>query len=59
MTVTRQTLLGNGGPIHLMGVGGAGMEPLAELLLRSGGSVTGCDLRQGPWSRKLEIPFRP
>jgi UDP-N-acetylmuramate--alanine ligase len=30
------------------------MEPLAELLLRSGGSVTGCDLRQGPWSRKLE-----
>ncbi len=54
MTVTWQTLLGNGGPIHLMGVGGAGMEPLAELILRSGGAVTGCDLRQGPWSGKLE-----
>lgn len=32
------------GPIHFMGVGGAGMSPLAEMVLRSGGSVTGCDL---------------
>ena len=36
------------GPIHFMGVCGAGMAPLAELVLRSGGSVTGCDLAGGP-----------
>lgn len=30
-------------PIHFMGIGGAGMLPLAELVVRSGGSVTGCD----------------
>ena len=32
------------GPIHFMGVRGAGMTPLAEMVLRSGASVTGCDL---------------
>ena len=32
------------GPIHFMGVCGAGMAPLAEMVLRSGASVTGCDL---------------
>lgn len=32
------------GTIHFMGAGGAGMAPLAELLLRSGATVTGCDL---------------
>ncbi len=32
------------GPIHFMGVGGAGMAPLAEMVLRSGAVVTGCDL---------------
>ena len=32
------------GPIHFMGVGGAGMAPLAEMVLRSGAAVTGCDL---------------
>jgi UDP-N-acetylmuramate--alanine ligase len=30
-----------------MGIGGAGMAPLAELVLRSGGRVTGCDSRPG------------
>ena len=35
------------GSVHFMGVGGAGMAPLAELVLRSGGSVTGCDLAHG------------
>ena len=39
--------LAAGGPVHFMGVGGAGMCALAELLLRSGGSVTGCDLNDG------------
>lgn len=32
------------GPIHFMGVGGAGMAPLAEMVVRSGATVTGCDL---------------
>lgn len=30
-----------------MGIGGAGMAPLAELLLRSGGRVSGCDAQPG------------
>lgn len=33
-------------PIHFMGVGGAGMFPLAELVLRSGGQVSGCDAKE-------------
>ncbi|HEY8469334.1 MAG TPA: UDP-N-acetylmuramate--L-alanine ligase [Longimicrobiales bacterium] len=33
------------GPIHFMGVNGAGMSALAELVLRSGGKATGCDAR--------------
>ncbi len=33
-------------PVHFMGVGGAGMYPLAELLLRSGGRVSGCDVKE-------------
>ena len=35
------------GPVHFMGVAGAGMAPLAELFLRSGLRVTGCDIQ--PW----------
>lgn len=32
-------------PVHFVGMGGAGMCALAELLLRSGGRVSGCDLK--------------
>lgn len=35
------------GPVHFMGVAGAGMSTLAELIVRDGGQVTGCDLRPG------------
>lgn len=35
------------GVVHFMGVGGAGMAPLAELVLARGGAVSGCDLRGG------------
>lgn len=35
-------------PVHFAGIGGAGMSALAELVLRSGGRVTGCDARHGP-----------
>jgi UDP-N-acetylmuramate--alanine ligase len=33
------------GPVHFVGIGGAGMCALAELLLRSGGRVSGCDAK--------------
>ena len=42
------------GPVHFMGVGGAGMAPLAELLLRSGKEVSGCDTRDSRALRDLE-----
>jgi len=35
------------GPVHFIGVAGAGMSALAELVHRSGGRVTGCDLHPG------------
>ncbi len=40
-------------PVHFMGVGGAGMYPLAELLLRSGGRVSGCDMKDSAALRAL------
>jgi len=42
------------GRVHFMGVAGAGMVSLAELLLRSGFDVSGCDLQPGPVARSLE-----
>jgi UDP-N-acetylmuramate--alanine ligase len=41
------------GPVHFVGAGGAGMCALAELVLRSGGQVSGCDLKDGPALRAL------
>ena len=43
-----------GGIVHFMGIGGAGMYPLAELFLRSGGKVTGCDLKESVALRDLD-----
>ena len=42
------------GPVHFMGVGGAGMAPLAELVLRTGGTASGCDLARSPATERLE-----
>jgi UDP-N-acetylmuramate--alanine ligase len=42
------------GEIHFMGVGGAGMCALAELVARAGGRVSGCDLRPSAAVRPLE-----
>lgn len=36
------------GAVHFMGISGAGMATIAELIIRAGGTVTGCDLRPGP-----------
>ena len=41
------------GPVHFMGAGGSGMCALAELLLRSGGRVSGCDLKDSVALRDL------
>ena len=40
--------------VHFMGMGGAGMCALAELLLRQGRRVSGCDLKHGEALRDLE-----
>jgi UDP-N-acetylmuramate--alanine ligase len=40
-------------PVHFMGIGGAGMAPLAELVRRSGGGLTGCDSNVGQAVRGL------
>ncbi len=40
-------------PVHFVGAGGAGMCALAELLLRSGGKVSGCDLKESTALRDL------
>lgn len=42
------------GPVHFMGVGGAGMAPLAELLMRSGAAVSGCDLGESRATERLQ-----
>lgn len=39
--------LAQGGDVHFMGIGGAGMAPLADLVRRAGGRVTGCDTQAG------------
>ncbi|MEX2583947.1 MAG: UDP-N-acetylmuramate--L-alanine ligase [Gemmatimonadota bacterium] len=40
-------------PVHFMGIGGAGMAPLAELVRRSGGELSGCDSQFGAAARAL------
>ncbi|MGH7558009.1 MAG: UDP-N-acetylmuramate--L-alanine ligase [Gemmatimonadota bacterium] len=39
---------------HLVGIGGAGMSALAELLVARGYEVSGCDRRPGPAAARLE-----
>ena len=45
--------LGKTKSVHIVGVGGAGMSAIAELLLKSGFSVTGSDLSSGEVTDKL------
>jgi len=42
------------GTVHFMGIAGAGMSALAELVLRSGGHVSGCDTNPGEVGKSLE-----
>jgi UDP-N-acetylmuramate--alanine ligase len=41
--MTTDTPKPNNGPVHFVGIAGAGMSALAELFVRRGISVTGCD----------------
>jgi UDP-N-acetylmuramate--alanine ligase len=45
--------LARGKPVHFMGAGGAGMTPLAALVLASGGKVTCCDSQDSTAVRSL------
>jgi UDP-N-acetylmuramate--alanine ligase len=45
--------LSRSGTVHFMGISGAGMSALAELLVRGGGQVSGCDLRSGAVANSL------
>jgi UDP-N-acetylmuramate--alanine ligase len=36
------------GTVHFVGIAGAGMSAIAELVLRGGGHVSGCDTNPGP-----------
>lgn len=45
--------LGKTRTVHVVGIGGAGMSAIAELLLKSGFSVTGSDLSSGEVTEKL------
>ena len=53
MTSTDVVSLAQEGTVHFVGIGGAGMCALAELLLLSGGAVSGCDLRTGAVTDRL------
>jgi UDP-N-acetylmuramate--alanine ligase len=39
--------------MHMIGIGGAGMSGVAEVLQRSGHEVTGSDLKESPYTRRL------
>jgi len=39
--------------MHMIGIGGAGMSGVAEVLHRSGHEVTGSDLKESPYTRRL------
>ncbi|MGI9050833.1 MAG: UDP-N-acetylmuramate--L-alanine ligase [Rubrobacteraceae bacterium] len=40
--------------IHMIGIGGAGMSSIAEILQRRGHTVTGSDLKESPYTRRLQ-----
>ncbi len=42
------------GPVHFIGIGGAGMSPLAEVLLARGFGVSGSDIRASAVTRRLQ-----
>ncbi|HSL71625.1 MAG TPA: Mur ligase domain-containing protein, partial [Longimicrobiales bacterium] len=43
------------GPVHFVGIAGAGMSALAELLVGAGATVTGCDTHPGSVGARLQL----
>ncbi|NIP79553.1 MAG: UDP-N-acetylmuramate--L-alanine ligase, partial [Gemmatimonadetes bacterium] len=43
------------GPVHFMGIGGAGVSALAEYVVLAGGEATGCDTKAGAASALREL----
>ena len=39
--------------IHMIGIGGAGMSGIAEVLKDRGHKINGSDLKEAPYTRKL------
>jgi len=55
VTLTSSTsLLNRQRRLHFIGIGGAGMSGIAELSLRLGFAVSGCDLKDGPVTARLK-----
>jgi UDP-N-acetylmuramate--alanine ligase len=52
-TSARLETMGRIRVVHLVGIGGAGMSGIAEVLLNLGYRVTGSDLREGSGTRRL------
>jgi len=41
--------------IHFIGIGGSGMNGIAELLLNQGYTITGSDLKESPTIERLKV----
>ena len=48
MAENRRSIVGDLGPVHLIGIGGAGMSALAKVLLARGMQVSGSDMKESP-----------
>ncbi len=51
--VSSTSMLNRQRRLHFVGIGGAGMSGIAELSLRLGFAVSGCDLKDGPVTARL------
>ena len=45
--------------LHMIGIGGAGMSGIAEVLASRGHEVTGSDLKESPYTRRLREATPP
>lgn len=45
--------IGDGGMVHLVGIGGAGMSAIATVLIEMGYPIEGSDIKESPYVRRL------
>lgn len=55
MREAKRSLVSELGPVHLIGIGGAGMSALAKVLLARGVSVSGSDMKESPDLAALRV----